>query len=101
MARKLGAALVLVEPALPGGGRWHERTLRRIGEVLWGRYVRGTAGAVVAADSVSRDHSLKEGFDAERIHIVPYGVDTGLFRPGLTSTAMAQRRINPGNGSTL
>lgn len=93
MARKLGAALVLVEPALPGGGRFHERFLRRIGEFLWGPYVRRTAGAVVALDDVSLRHSLREGFERDRIHVIPYGVDTAAFRPGLTSTLAARHRI--------
>ena len=93
MARKLGAALVLVEPALPGGGLLLERFLRRVGETLWGPYVRRTAGAVVALDPVSREHALKDGFESDRIHVIPYGVDTSVFRPGLTSTLVARHRI--------
>lgn len=93
VARKVGAALVLVEPAMPGSGRWHERVLHRIGEALWGPYVRRTAGAVVALDSLSVDHALREGFDRELIHRIPYGVDTADFRPGLTSTLLPRHRI--------
>jgi hypothetical protein len=46
MARKLNATLVLVEAALPGGGSWLDRTLARVGEKLFGHYVRRTARAV-------------------------------------------------------
>ncbi len=93
MARKLSATLVLVESALPGGGRLHERALRRIGEVLWGRYVRRTVGGLVALDNVSREHALGEGFPNDLIRVIPHGVDTSDFRPGLTSTLVARRRI--------
>ena len=93
MARKLGAALVLVEPALPNGGPWGERVLRRIGEFLWGPFVRRTAGAIVALDAVSRAHALEDGFEESLVHVIPYGVDTNEFRPGLTSRLVAQHRI--------
>jgi glycosyltransferase involved in cell wall biosynthesis len=93
MARKLGGTLLLVESALPGGGRWHERVLHRVGEFLWGPYVRRTAGGVVALDSVSRERALTEGFASDLIRVVPHGVDISDFRPGLTSTLVARHRI--------
>ena len=93
MARKIGATLVLVESALPGGGRFHERALRRVGEFLWGSYVRRTVGGVVALDAVSNDNALDEGFPAELIQVIPHGVDTSDFRPGLSSTLVARHRI--------
>lgn len=93
MARKLGAALVLLEPALPSGGPRLERFLHWIGERLWGGYVRRTAGAVVALDDFAVGELLKEGFDREHIHVIPYGVDTSVFRPGLTSPLLAQHRV--------
>jgi len=93
MARKLGATLVLVENALPGGGRWHERMLNRAGEWMWGLYVRRTAGGVVAIDEIGRQQALREGFDGARIRVVPHGVDVNEFRPGLTSTLIARHRV--------
>ena len=93
MARKLGATLVLVESALPGSGRWHERLLSRAGEWMWGGYVRRTAGGVVALDELGRTQALHEGFDDARIRVVPHGVDTNEFRPGLTSTLIARHRV--------
>lgn len=93
-ARKLGATLLLVESALPQGGRWHERLFSRIGEFLWGRYVRRTASAVVALDELSRRHAIEEGFAAELIQVIHYGVDTRVFRPGLTSTLVSHHRVS-------
>ncbi len=93
MARKLDATLVLVEAALPGGGTWLDRTLTRVGEKLFGHYVRRTARAVVAFDQVARKQALSEGFAAEIVSVVRHGVDTQTFRPGLSSTLVARQRI--------
>ena len=93
MARKLGAALVLVEEGLPDGGRWYQRALARTGELLWGRYVRNTADVLLALDSIARDRALREGFADAVVSIVPRGVDLTQFRPGLTSTLVARNRI--------
>jgi glycosyltransferase involved in cell wall biosynthesis len=92
-ARRLGAALVLVEADAPGGGSTWQRFLWRVGEVLFRTYVRRAAHAVVALDPVSRDRALREGFDPERISILPLGIDLSAFRPGLTSHVVAQHRI--------
>lgn len=93
MARRLDATLVLVESALPGGGRWHERMLNKVGEWMWGPYVRRTARAVVALDPLAKRQALSEGFDPSRLRVVPHGVDCGVFRPGLASTLVARHRI--------
>ena len=93
MARKLDATLVLVESALPGGGTWFERLLARVGEKLFGHYVRRTARWVVAFDQVARKQALSEGFAPEIVSVVRHGVDTQTFRPGLTSTLVARQRI--------
>jgi len=93
MARKLDATLVLVESALPGGGSWFERALARVGEKLFGPYVRRTARWVVAFDQVARKQALSEGFAPELVSVVRHGVDTQTFRPGLTSTLVARQRI--------
>lgn len=93
MARKLDATLVLVEGALPGGGTWVERVLARMGEKFFGPYVRHTARAVVAFDKVARRQALSEGFAPEIVRVVPHGVDTQTFRPGLSSPLVARQRI--------
>lgn len=92
-ARKLGAALVLVEADAPGGGSPWQRFLWRVGEVLFRSYVRRAAHAVVALDPVARDRALREGFDPARISILPLGVDLTAFRPGLTSHVVGQHGI--------
>lgn len=93
MARVCGAALVLVESALPHGGPWHERARHRVGEWLWGAYVRRVTGGVVALDAVARGRALREGFPEELIREIPFGVDTHAYRPGLTSRLVPQHRI--------
>lgn len=93
VARSLGAALVLVEGGMAGGGSLRERFLNRLGEILWGPLVRRSAHAVVAVDEIARTRALDEGFDERLLDIVPHGVDTANFRPGLTSTLVARRRV--------
>jgi glycosyltransferase involved in cell wall biosynthesis len=93
MARKLGSTLILVEAGLDGQGRWSERVLRSVGDTLWGRYVRKTAGAVVALDPLAREQALRQGFGSALVSIVPYGVDVQAFRPGLSSTLVARQKI--------
>ena len=92
-ARKCDVPLVVVEPASTVGGTLPWRLLRRLGERVWGSYVRSTATAVVAVDPVARDLALSEGFPAQRITILPEGVDLDLFRPGCTSRLISEHRI--------
>jgi len=92
-ARAVGATLVLVEGAWKGSLGWKGRSLRRVGEALWGAYVRRTAGAVVALDPLAEEQALKDGFAAPLVRVVPYGVDVQAFRPGLSSTLVARKRI--------
>jgi len=93
-ARRMGAALVLVEVGVdPADARLHERALYGLGSRLWGRTVRQTADAVVALDPVARERALAEGFDAERVTVIPRGVDLGVFRPGLASALVGLHRI--------
>lgn len=52
----------------------------------------GFADAVVAATSAGREHMIElYGADERKIHIIPPGVDTGLFRP--VPLREAQERI--------
>jgi len=92
-ARAVGATLVLVEGAWKGSLGWKERTLRRVGETLWGPYVRRTAGAVVALDPLAEEQALKDGFARELVSVVPYGVDVQEYRPGLASTLVARKKV--------
>jgi glycosyltransferase involved in cell wall biosynthesis len=92
MARVLGSTLVVVE-ARARGDAWKGRLLRRVGETLWGLYVRRTAAAVVAVDPLAERQAVRAGFSSEIVRVVPYGVDVQAFRPGLASTLVARQRI--------
>lgn len=93
-AKRSGAALVLVEGGLPRASiKLHERVLQGVGEALWGRTVREAASAVVALDPVARAKALSDGFDPQRISILPEGLDVHAFRPGLTSAFVSSKRI--------
>jgi glycosyltransferase involved in cell wall biosynthesis len=93
MARALGATLVLVEGGWRGNLAWKDRALRRIGETLWGPYVRRTAAAVVALDPLAERQAQRAGFARGIVRIIPHGVDVQVFRPGLASTLVARARI--------
>jgi glycosyltransferase involved in cell wall biosynthesis len=93
MARSLGATLVLVEGGWRGSLAWKDRLLRRVGETLWGPYVRRTAAAVVALDPLAERLALSDGFARESVRVIPHGVDVQDFRPGLSSTLVARQRI--------
>src|SRR6185503_16956946 len=93
MARVLGSTLVLVEGGWRGNLVWKDRVLRRIGETLWGPYVRRTAAAVVALDPRAEKLALRDGFARELVRVIPHGVDVQAFRPGLSSTLVARARI--------
>ena len=89
-SRKLQVPLVLVEPAASAMGSPWTRFLRWCGERLWGIFVRHTAHSVVALDPVARTQALSEGFSESRIHLLPAGVDLGIFRPGLSSNVVSR-----------
>jgi glycosyltransferase involved in cell wall biosynthesis len=93
LVRRRGIPLVLVEAGAFAQGSWMERAVWRLGEVLWGAFVRRAAGALVALDPVARDQALREGFQAERVRVVPHGVDVERFRPDLSSPSVARHRI--------
>jgi glycosyltransferase involved in cell wall biosynthesis len=92
-ARKLDAALVLVEVGIEHPRRFHERGLQWVGERLWGGYVRSSANALVALDPVAERLALKEGFPKESITTLAQGVSLERFRPGLSSALVSRQRI--------
>lgn len=55
-------------------------------------YCRDDAEFIVTPTRWSRDRLIEYGFDAERIHIVPHGVRTDLFRPLSLVERMAVRK---------
>jgi len=93
-ARRLRAPLVLVEHGAGGHtARTLLRGLSRVGSSLWGPYVRRTATCVVALDPWSLSQARREGFPLERVRVLPHGVDTERFRPGLASTLSSRQHI--------
>lgn len=92
-ARKLNVPLVLVEAANGGMARGRGAFLQMVGRRLFGRYVRGTADAVVSLDAVARQRVLRAGFAAPRVSILPGGVDLNACRPGLTSGLILRHRV--------
>jgi len=93
-ARRLRVPLVLVEHGSGGQiSRTLIRGLSRVGSSLWGPYVRRTASCVVALDPWSLAQARREGFPLDRVRVVPHGVDTQRFRPGLVSSLGARHRI--------
>lgn len=85
--------LLLVEAGAFAEGSWVERTAWRLGEVLWGGFVRRIASGLIALDPVARDQALREGFRPERVRLLPHGVDLARFRPGLVSPRLAEHGI--------
>lgn len=93
IARRRRIPLLLIEAGSFAEGSWMERAAWRLGEVLWGSFVRRSAGALVALDAVAREQALREGFQAERVVVVPHGVDLERFRPGLPCGLVAAHRV--------
>ena len=93
LARRRKIPLLLLEAGKHGGGSALRRTLWAVGERLWGSYVRHTADGLIALDPVAREQAVEEGFDADRIEILPHGVDLDVWRPGLSSERIFRHRI--------
>jgi len=93
IARRQGLPLVVVEDGRMADGNLFRRGMWRLGERLWGRVVRRTAGCLVALDPVAREHAVTEGFDPETIRVLPHGVDVDRYRPGLATSLVARHRI--------
>jgi glycosyltransferase involved in cell wall biosynthesis len=108
-ARSLSVPLFLVESGSRSDKGLFARARLLIGERLWGTYVRRTARSLVALDPIARTRALAAGFPEKRVVILPPGVDTDAYRPGLAGE-LAQRhgisgrillyvgRIEPGRG---
>ncbi len=94
LARRDGRPLLLVEPGWTGARRLHERFLDGLGNRLWGRSVRAACGRLAALDPLGEARALARGFLPGRVALVPTGVDTRAFAPGLPSRAVARHRLS-------
>jgi glycosyltransferase involved in cell wall biosynthesis len=56
----------------------------RRGVRLWVRRALGRARLLTGCSPELVERVCRIGFDAGRAHVIPYGVDTGVFRPGPT-----------------
>lgn len=92
-ARKLGIPLVLVEEGFPDRGKLVERGLRYFGAQVWGGFVRRTASHVIALDRAAEAQSHQEGFRSDVVTVLPSGVDTATYRPGLSSEVLYRHRV--------
>ncbi len=92
-AAKLNVPLVLVEEGFPDHGKLIERGLRYFGACAWGGLVRRTATHIIALDPVAEAQALRHGFDPNLVTVLPSGVDTSTFRPGLASEVLYRHRV--------
>ena len=93
VARKRRIPLLLVEVGSRSEESWRAHALRKVGESLWGRFVRRHASAVVALDPGAQERVLRHGFARERVSLVAPGVDLASFRPGLASGLVLRNHI--------
>lgn len=91
--KRLETPLVLVEEGVSPASPFPLGILSRLGELLWGSYVRKNAAVVAALDPVARDQALAEGFAPRRVHLIRTGVDLEVFRPGLSSHLVSRHGI--------
>ena len=92
-ARRLRIPMVLVEEGFPSIGKPIERGLRRIGETLWGPFVRRFTTRLVALDAVGHRQAREAGFPEEMLVDLDAGLDLTTYRPGLTSSMPASHGI--------
>ena len=92
-ARALSIPLLLVE----AGARQERGRISRIyhgaTEMLWGRYVRRTASALVALDPIAKKRALVGGFPEERVVTMPPGVDPQEYKAGVVSPLLQRHKI--------
>lgn len=80
-AQTAARPFVLVQHGYRGGRRPAFRALFQLQFRLMGRHVLRKADASIALTQLGRDFLLGLGADAGRVHVLPTGVDTALFRP--------------------
>jgi glycosyltransferase involved in cell wall biosynthesis len=108
-ARSLRVPLILVESGTKSDKSLLSRAGLYLGERLWGPFVRRAARNLVALDPVARARALASGFPAERVVVLPPGVDPHVYRPGVSSALLQQHgiagrillyvgRVEPGRG---
>lgn len=92
-ARALSIPLLLVEAGARHARGRISRLYHGATEMLWGRYVRHTASALIALDPIARKRALVGGFPEERVITLPPGVDPDEYRPGVVSSLLQRHRV--------
>ncbi len=92
-AGQLNRPLVLIEPGWLSMRRLRDRVLEGFGRRVWGRVVRARAARLLAVDPVAAKEAQEKGFPADRIGLLPSGVDSQLYAPGLPSRLVTERRL--------
>jgi len=67
---------------------------RRIYDLVHGRRTLHLAAAIVCASNPDRDWLLARGFPAERVHVVPTGLDPDAFEPGSAERARSRFHLD-------
>lgn len=67
---------------------------RRLYDVAQGRTTLHLAAAIVCASNPDRDWLLARGFSAERLHVVPTGLDPEAFEPGSAERARSRFHLD-------
>jgi glycosyltransferase involved in cell wall biosynthesis len=93
MAKRLGVPLLIVEEAFPSVGRSVKRVLRACGEGLWGAWVRRSASKLIALDGVAAEQARTLGVPEHTLMNLVGGLDTNVYRPGLTTHLMSQHGV--------
>ena len=78
-ARARGIPLILVQHGYHGGRRWMFRCLFSLQFLAFGRAVLRTAARAVSLTHLGRDFLTGLGADAEKVYVIPTGVDCGHF----------------------
>lgn len=94
MAKRLGVPLLIVEEAFPTVGRTVKRVLRACGEGMWGSWVRRHASRLIALDGVAAEQARALGVPEHAMTHLPGGLDTNVYRPGLTTHLMSQHGVS-------
>jgi glycosyltransferase involved in cell wall biosynthesis len=92
LAERLGVPLLLEvnAPLTLEAAKYRELVLRRTAEELE-RVVFARAGALLVVSRELELHARRGGAAAERIHVLPNGVDAERFHPGVSASGVRSR----------
>jgi glycosyltransferase involved in cell wall biosynthesis/Flp pilus assembly protein TadD len=82
------------DPAPPPAGRWVVQQPWEFGSIprAWLDFLADQVDEVWAPSRFVRDCFVQSGVPADRVHVVPYGVDPARFRPGAPPLPLKTRK---------